>query len=226
MITSIIEKITGKTLDSRISVFYILQRGRIYLCSLFRGFWFRLFFAKSGKSLCIGKGVTILMPKNLSVGSRVRIDNYVVIDALSLNGIFFGDNVKIGEYSKIIGSGSISSLGKGLRIGNNTFFSEYTFFGAAGGITIGSDVIAGQNVRFHSENHNYKQMDILIREQGVNHQGIKIGNNCWIGSGAVFLDGAEIGCGCVVAANSVVTKSFGDNVIIGGIPAKVIKYRE
>lgn len=68
-------------------------------------------------------------------------------------------------------------------------------------------------------------MTKLIREQGVSHKGIKIGNNCWIGAGVVFLDGAELGDGCVVGANAVVTKKFPDNVVIAGIPARILTYR-
>ena len=66
----------------------------------------------------------------------------------------------------------------------------------------------------------------MIREQGVNRKGIKVGNNCWIGAGAIFLDGSEIGDGCIVAANAVVTKKFLANSIIGGVPAKLIKVRK
>lgn len=47
-------------------------------------------------------------------------------------------------------------------------------------------MIAGQNVRFHAENYNYISHEQLIREQGVNRQGITVGNNCWIGAGDVF----------------------------------------
>lgn len=65
----------------------------------------------------------------------------------------------------------------------------------------------------------------MIRKQGVTHKGIKIGNNCWIGSGVVFLDGAVVGDGCVIAANAVVGKTFSDNIIIGGVPAAVIRKR-
>lgn len=90
---------------------------------------------------------------------------------------------------------------------------------------IGKDVIAGQYIRFHSENHNYSDVNRLIREQGVTHQGIQIGNNCWIGAGVVFLDGAELGDGCVVGANAVVTKKFPRNTVIAGIPAKIVRNR-
>ena len=86
-------------------------------------------------------------------------------------------------------------------------------------------MIAGQYIRFHSENHKYENLNSLIREQGVVQKGIVIGNNCWIGSGVVFLDGSRVGDGCVVAANAVVSGKFPENTVIGGVPAKVIKKR-
>lgn len=130
-----------------------------------------------------------------------------------------------GRNTRIECTGGLRSLGKGVKIGSRTTFGNDCYFGAAGGIEIGDDVVAGQFIRFHSENHNFSDTEILIREQGVTHQGIKIGNNCWIGSGAVFLDGAEIGNGCVIAANAVVNKKYPENSVIGGVPAKVIMKR-
>ena len=53
-----------------------------------------------------------------------------------------------------------------------------------------------------------------------------VGNDCWIGAGAVFLDGAEIGDGCVVGANAVVKGKFEPYSVIAGVPAKIIKYRK
>ena len=53
----------------------------------------------------------------------------------------------------------------------------------------------------------------------------RTGSNCWIGSKVTFLDGVKIGQGCVVAAGSVVTKSFPDFSVIGGVPAKMLKER-
>ncbi|MFS1664292.1 acyltransferase [Streptococcus sp. zg-JUN1979] len=225
MISTIVKKITGKTISEDISVFYLCQRGLPYLLGRLRGIVRKWTFKGDKKALFLGKHTQVLLPKRLYLGHHVRLGNFVYIDASSRDGIHLGNHVKLGDYSKVIGSGSITHLGKGLEIGENSSFSEYTFFGSAGGIKIGSNVIAGQNVRFHAENHNFNDLDVLIREQGVTHKGIIVGDNCWIGAGATFLDGAKVGSGCVVAANAVITKEFPDNAIVGGIPAKIIGFR-
>ena len=165
------------------------------------------------------------MNKKIKLGKGVNIGENVVIDAMSKKGVIIGNNVRIGDYTRILCTGSLKKLGVGFKIGDNCGIGENCFFGSAGGISIGNDVIMGQNIRFHSENHNYEDMTIPIRMQGVTNKGIKIGNDCWIGAGAVFLDGAELGDGCVVGANSVVNKKFDDNSIIVGMPAKMIKKR-
>src|SRR5690606_14434603 len=100
---------------------------------------------------------------------------------------------------------------------------DFTHFGAPGGIEIGNDVIMGSYVSFHSENHNFSDTTMLIREQGVTSKGIKIGNNVWVGAKVTFLDGCVIGNHCVVAAGAVVNGIFPDNCVIGGVPAKIIK---
>ena len=184
------------------------------------------FYQNICKSIFVGKNVRLYEKCYISIGEKTKLHDNVKIDALSSDGVSIGKNCVIGANSSIECTGSLSALGKGVKIGDRTTFGSNCYFGAAGGISVGDDVMAGQYIRFHSENHNYSDMDKLIREQGVTHQGIKIGNNCWIGAGVVFLDGAEVGNGCVVAANAVVTKKFPDNVVIGGIPAKILKMRE
>lgn len=95
----------------------------------------------------------------------------------------------------------------------------------AGGIDIGDDVIMGQFVSFHAQEHNFSNPDILIRNQGVTQKGIRIGSNTWVGSRVTFLDGTDIGPGSIIAAGAVVKGTFPANAIIGGIPAKIISMR-
>ena len=54
---------------------------------------------------------------------------------------------------------------------------------------------------------------------------MRIGRDCWIGEGAVILDGVTVGNGCVIAAGAVVTKDVPDFSIVGGVPARVLKRR-
>lgn len=57
------------------------------------------------------------------------------------------------------------------------------------------------------------------------YENISIGNDVWIGTRAIIMDGVSIGNGAIVAANSVVTKDIPPYAIVGGVPSKIIKYR-
>lgn len=204
-------------LDTRIpnSLLIYSLFNRVFL--LFRGLF------KLRKKVFVGKNVVILNKKNINFGNNVTIEENCIIDAYSIYKIDFGNNVKIGAYSSISSTSHMSKFGKGLKIGNNSGVGRFTEFGASGGIEIGNDVIMGSYVSFHSENHNFEDKSRLIREQGVTSQGIKLGNNIWVGAKVTFLDGCKIGDNCVIAAGAVVKGIFPDDVVIGGVPAKIIK---
>ena len=221
-------KLAGKPdfkIDKKIGLKYILAECIRYGMMMLRGKFFSICYRPINNSVFIGKNVKVREKRFLQIGEKTKIHDKVYIDALSTDGVIIGNNVVLGRNTRIECTGSLEKIGKGLSIGDRSTFGNDCYFGSAGGIKIGSDVIAGQYIRFHSENHNYSNLKVLIREQGVTHKGIIIGNNCWIGSGAVFLDGAELGDGCVVAANAVVTRRFDANSVIGGVPAIIIKKR-
>lgn len=178
-----------------------------------------------GKMFFAGKAVKLRNKRYMRLGSGVTLGDHVEVDALSVNGVSIGNNFNMGNYSIIRCTGTIRKIGKGIKIGNNCGIGDFCFFGAAGGITIGDDVIMGQNVRFHSENHNFTELDIPIRLQGVSHKGIVIGNDCWIGAGCVFLDGVNVGEGCVIGANTLVNKDIPPYSVAVGNPVKVVNNR-
>lgn len=194
------------------------------LIMLLRGIIKTLFINKNGV-VFVGKGVGIYHKKYLKINGTLTIDDYVTLNCLSEKGVIIGNNVKIGKYSIINCTGSIKEISGGIFIGDNTSCGEYCFFGAGGFIHIGSNVIMGQKVNFHAENHNFNCIDKPIREQGVNRKGIKIEDDCWIGSGVYILDGVTVGKGCIIGAGAVVNKSIAPYSIAVGNPAKVVKFR-
>ncbi len=173
----------------------------------------------------VSPSATILCPKKIKTHGFLMVASYVEIDALSTEGVSFGNGVSIGEGTWVKCTGSLRTIGKGIKVGNNVGMGERCHYGCAGGIEIGDNTIVGIYVTMHSENHVFSDTTQPIRSQGVTHQGIKVGSNCWIGAKVTILDGAVIGNGCVVAAGAVVRGVFPDNCVIGGVPAKILKHR-
>jgi acetyltransferase-like isoleucine patch superfamily enzyme len=157
-------------------------------------------------------------------GKGVTLERGVIVDGLSRDGIEFGDNVMIGPYS-VIRAGMLSNLGVGVRMGGNCSMDAYSYIGAGGPVTIGDNVIMGQHIAFHSENHEYDRVDIPIKHQGTRRKGIVIEDDCWVGSNTTFLDGAHVGCGCVIAAGSLVRGEIPPYSIVVGAPARVLRSR-
>jgi acetyltransferase-like isoleucine patch superfamily enzyme len=94
-----------------------------------------------------------------------------------------------------------------------------------GGLEIGNDCLIASHVVFIPENHVFDRRDVAIREQGGTRKGIRIGDDVWLATGAVVLDGVSIGRGAVIGAGSVVTKDIPDYAIAVGVPARVIGQR-
>ena len=171
----------------------------------------------------IGRKVKIDFKGSVSSGKNLILNDNVYINGLSIKGIRFGENCTVGRDAVLQSTGVIKNIGEGINIGSNTAIGARNFLSGQGGIKIGRDVIMGPDIRIFSENHNFLNNDIIIKNQGESRKGVEIGNNCWIGANSTILDGVKISDNTVIAAGSVVTKSFPKGVVIGGLPAKIIK---
>ena len=93
-----------------------------------------------------------------------------------------------------------------------------------GSLFIGNGTIIGPRFKVHTANHRYEG-NMLPYDDIYEVKDVMIGENVWIGSDVSIMPGVSIGNGCVIAANSVVTKDIPPLAIVGGNPAQVLKYR-
>lgn len=188
-------KLAGKgdfELDSVKPMDYIVLTSWNYETALVRGLLRRSGFESRAGRCFIGRRVTLRCKRKIRLGSNARLRDGVYIDTLSHEGVVLGDRVSLGTNTRFGCTGSLFPICKGLTIVSNSTFGASCYFGATSGIDIGCNVIAGQLVRFHSENHNFADTSAPICKQGVTRRGIRIDDNVWIGAGAVFPDGAQV----------------------------------
>ncbi len=108
-----------------------------------------------------------------------------------------------------------------ILLGNNIFTNNNVFILAANYIEVGNETLIGQNVVIM----DHEAHGINPSKRGTIGQigEVIIGKNVWIGNNVTILKNSFIGANSIVATGAVVTGYFPENVIIGGVPAKVIK---
>lgn len=112
-----------------------------------------------------------------------------------------------------------TECGKNIFVGKNVFINCCCHFQDQGGIYIGDGALIGSHVVIATINHGQRP-----EERGDNLPApVRIGKRVWIGSNATILPGVAIGDNSIVAAGAVVTKDVPENVVVGGVPAKIIK---
>ncbi len=95
----------------------------------------------------------------------------------------------------------------------------------SGKVSCGDGVRIASHVSLVGFNHGYDDPDTPIYKQKHETLGITIEDDVWIGANAVVVDGVKIGRGAVIAAGAVVSKDVPPMAIVGGVPAKVLRYR-
>jgi acetyltransferase-like isoleucine patch superfamily enzyme len=127
----------------------------------------------------------------------------------------------LGDYSVVESFACINNAVGDVTIGNHTRIGLHNTI--IGPVTIGSHVNLAQGITITALNHNFKDTEKRIDEQGISTNPVTIGNDIWIGANAVVLPGVIIGDHSVVAAGAVVTKDVPSHSLVAGVPAKVIK---
>jgi len=129
-----------------------------------------------------------------------------------------GKNVNV-EHKAFFHSGRTISIGDNSGIGVSASLS--------GTISIGRDVMMGRDVTIMTVNHNFDRIDIPMNQQGFKiEKPIVIGDDVWISDRVIILPGVKVGSHSIIAAGAIVTKEVPPYSIVGGNPAKVIRFRK
>ena len=191
-----------------------------------RGLWYRMFLKQAKGLFLVGKYVRISHGKHIICGRNVKFEDFSEIQGLCKDGLFFDDNVTIGRGVMIRPSSYYGKdLGEGLVVGKNSAIGPYGYVGCSGKIVIGENVMLGPKCSLFGENHVFSDSSVPIKVQGVKKIGINIGDDCWIGSNCIILDGVTIGKGCVTGAGTLITKDVPPGRIVMDKRNKTIQER-
>ena len=162
------------------------------------------------KKAYLGRGSRVIGTRLIEVGEKLSIGRYAWIEVVDL-------------YSGMSDS-PVIRLGKGFHA------SERLHISAVNRVEVGDDCLFGSGVYISDHNHgSYKgeeqshASEPPVARKLVSHGPVVIGSKVWIGDNVTIAGSVRIGDGVVVGANSVVTRDVPDNVIVGGIPAKILK---
>ena len=164
---------------------------------IIRGLMYKPFFGKFSFPSYIGKPIYINNFKKIFIGKRVRIFPNSRIECLS-------------EDAKIIIHDNVS-------IGHNLHLTAFSTLEISKNCTISSNVLITDN------QHTYLEIGDHIMNQKSVIKKTFIGENCFIGTGAVIDAGTILGKQCIVGANSVVSGSYPDYCVIVGVPGRIVK---
>ncbi len=155
----------------------------------------------------------LLFPLPAYVGSRIRVKT------LTLLGFRIGVGSSMWGLPQLIGSGKLHQK---LSVGRHSLFNVDCFFDLAGPITIGNQVVLGPQVMLITGAHEIG--DPACRLGILTPQPIFIEDGAWLGARCTILPGVTIGAGAVVASGAVVTRDVAPNTLVGGVPARMMRY--
>lgn len=151
--------------------------------------------------------------EKLNRGGHSKEEKHALLEAIIGEKIDSSVHVNLPFYS---------DFGRHISLGKRVFINCAVMFTDLGGIIIEDDVLIAPRVNILTVNH---PLDVLSR-RGVILSPVHLKRNCWIGAGVTIMSGVTIGENSVVASGALVRQDVPDNVVVAGVPAKMVKTLE
>ena len=148
--------------------------------------------------------------------STARIRSTVRLDVVPFNNFTVGAGSTIEDFSVVNNGVGEVHLGVNCHLGLSAVL--------IGPVHMGNNIIVAQHVVLSGLNHAYENVDQPIRQQPVLTKPIVVEDDCWIGANVVITAGVTVGRHSVVAGGSVVTRDVPPFSVVGGNPARVLRY--
>jgi acetyltransferase-like isoleucine patch superfamily enzyme len=175
-----------------------------------------------GRNVTFGHGVVLRHPGKVRLGDDVIVDDLVVLDAKGAanQGIVIGNGVFLGRGTILSCKDGDITLGDHVNIGfNSEIFS-------ASSVTVGRHGLFAAYTYLVGGGHAFEGRGTPVIEQPRESKGIHLGDNVWLGAGALVMDGVHIGDDVVVGAGAVVTGDLPAGSVAVGVPARVVRTRD
>ena len=138
--------------------------------------------------------------------------------------IALGDEVALDHHVTLLATGARQTAPR-IRIGARTYINRFTMLDASDSITIGERCMIGPNCYLTDHDHG-TSVNSEISSQPLRSSPTRIGNDVWMGAGAIVLKGVSVGDGAVIGAGAVVTHDIPAGAVAIGVPACVVGKRQ
>lgn len=126
----------------------------------------------------------------------------------------------------LVGGGTHLKHPENILLGDRSYVNGGMLFASSNAkIVIGKNCLVSYGVHLRTDMHIHSCSSMPINQQGHIEEDIVLGDNVWVGYGAQIMSGVKVGSGSIIGAGAVVTHDVPEGVVMGGVPARMIRRR-